>query len=220
MREKKRFGLFTVIGVIICILLALILINNIIIITKGMMDTKRPPSNFGFTSMIVMSGSMSGDAKDHIEVGDLIVTKTVDPQSLKEGDVISFMETETTAVTHRIIGINEDGSFVTKGDANNIEDKDPVRAEQVIGKYIFRIPRLGDLAMFMQTPVGMLIFIGVPVILYFIFDTLSRSKSKKKKDELERRSEGEKEAMEEELKRLREMVKEKEDIGGNDNAPG
>ena len=206
MQKKKKFGVFNIVGIIICIVLALILINNVIIITKGLLNPDRPPEAFGLTSMIVMSGSMSGDAKDHIEVDDLIVTKKVDPSTLKVGDIISFMETETTVVTHRIIDIKEDGSFITKGDANNIEDTNPVTGEQIIGKFIFRIPKVGGIAYFMQTPIGMLLFIGIPVILYFVFDSFSRSKARKKKEELEKDRENEKEAMEEELKRLREMV--------------
>ena len=203
MSEKKKFGAFNVVGIILCVILSIVLLNNIIIITKGVVNPDRPPSAFGFTTMIVMSGSMSGDAEDHIEVGDMIVAKTVNPSDLKVGDIISFMENETTAVTHRIIEILDDGSFRTKGDANNAEDQEPVKPEQIIGKFIFRIPKLGDAAMFMQTPVGMLIFIGIPIIIYFSLDTVLRVKSKKKKSVSDKENEDEKEAMRAEIERLR-----------------
>ncbi|MBQ9915042.1 MAG: signal peptidase I, partial [Clostridia bacterium] len=85
-----------VITLILCIILAIVLIGNLTVIIKGTLNEDRPPSMFGMTSMIVMSGSMSGDAPDHIEIGDLIVAKAVDPATLQVGDVITFMERGVT----------------------------------------------------------------------------------------------------------------------------
>ena len=42
---------------------------------------------------------------------------------------------EIMAVTHRIAAVNGDGTFVTRGDANPVDDSLTVRPEQVIGKY-------------------------------------------------------------------------------------
>lgn len=39
---------------------------------------------------------MSGDAPDHIEVGDMIIAKAVYPATLLVGDVITFMENGKT----------------------------------------------------------------------------------------------------------------------------
>ena len=209
-KEKKTPKVMSVISIIICIILTVILISNLTIIIKGALNPERPPSSFGITSMIVLSGSMSGDAPDHIEVGDLIITKTVDPSTLQVGDVITFMEEGTTTVTHRIIGINEDGTFKTKGDANNAEDRIPVTHEDVVGKFMFRIPKLGDMAMFAQTPVGMLIFIGIPLVAYLMLDVAVRSRAGKKKKKAEKETEDETQKLREELERLKSQLSEKE----------
>lgn len=210
-QQKKNAKVLTIVSAVICVILSLILLSNLIIIIKGALNPKRPPSAFGVTSMIVLSGSMSGDAPDHIEVGDLILTKSVDPQTLKVGDVITYMEEGTTAVTHRIIGINEDGSFKTKGDANNAEDREPVLHENIVGKFVFRIPKLGDIAMFAQTPFGMMVFIGIPLLAYILLDIAARSKQNKRKKKAEEKAKEESDKLKEEVERLKAQLSEKQE---------
>jgi len=202
-QNKKKSKVVTIASAFICVILSIILLSNLIIIVKGALNPERPPSAFGVTSMIVLSGSMSGDAPDHIEVGDLIITKSVDPETLKVGDVITYMEQGTTAVTHRIIGVNDDGSFKTKGDANNAEDREPVLPERIVGKYIFRIPKLGDIAMFAQTPFGMMVFIGIPLLAYILLDMAVRSKQNKRKKKADEQAKEEADKLKEEVERLK-----------------
>lgn len=209
--SKTNSKAFSVISIIICIILSIMLISNITVIVKGTINPETPPSVMGITSMIVMSGSMSGDAPDHIEVGDLIFTKTVDTNTLKVGDIITFMENGRTTITHRIIGINEDGTFKTKGDANNAEDFLPVEQKNVIGKYMFRIPKLGDIAMFAQTPVGMLIFIGTPILFYLLVDFILRIAQNKNKKKEENSIQDENAKLREELEKLRSEKEDKEE---------
>ncbi len=209
--KNKNSKVFTIVSAIICVILSFVLISNVIIIIKGAVNPERPPSVFGVTSMIVLSGSMSGNEPGHIEVGDLIVTKSVDPETLKVGDVITFMEQGTTTVTHRIIAINNDGTFKTKGDANNAEDKAPVQHEDIVGKYVFRIPKLGDVAMFAQTPFGMMVFIGIPLLAYILLDIAVRSKHNKKKKKADEEAKEEADKLKEELERLKAQLSEKEE---------
>ena len=85
--------------------------------------------------------------------GDIVITKSVDPNELNVGDVITFQVPggkPGTFVTHRIISIGkvhsstgEIRSFHTKGDANNIADDFKVPAFNVVGKLAFVIPFLG-----------------------------------------------------------------------------
>ncbi len=174
----KRAG--TVVGIILCAVFIFLLICNLTIIIKGTVNPDTPPSVFGVTPMVVLSGSMSGNAEDHIEVGDLIFDTKPDISSLKEGDIISFMENKTI-ITHRIVSIytdeNGETKYITKGDANNTEDP-PISSSAIIGIYRFRIPMLGDFAMFLQKPIGMAVFIGVPICVFIIFDVVRRNKTK------------------------------------------
>lgn len=209
--KKKSSGLhiaLSVIGAVLCIIFGFMLVCNLTIIIKGTLNPDRPPSIFGTTPMVVRSGSMSGTAEDHIEVGDLIFVGKADVESLKVGDVITFMEQDSnTVVTHRIIEITTDDNggkaFVTKGDANNVKDTVPVTADRVVGIFQSRIAKVGDFAMFLQTPLGMILFIGLPVILFIIYDIIRRqryaNKDRKKSEE-----------MEAELEKLRALAEEKE----------
>ena len=167
----------TVIGLVLCIVFGFMLICNLTIIIKGTLYPEKPPAVLGITPMVVLSGSMSGTAEGHIEVGDLVFVGKAEPAELKTGDVIAFMEGDVV-VTHRIIEIQtaEDGArqFITKGDANNAIDLRPVTEEQLVGIYQFRIPKVGDFALFLQEPLGMVLFIGVPLFGFVIYDLLRR----------------------------------------------
>lgn len=205
-QTKKRSKALTVISIIMCVILGLILVTNLVIITKGALNPERPPSVFGITPLVVLSGSMSGDAEDHIEVGDLIFSTDADPAELQVGDVISFITEGTSVVTHRIIEIvpSEDGKlqWKTKGDANNVEDRKLVSEDQLIGKYLMRLPKVGDFALFMQTPLGMVIFMGIPIFGFIIYDIIRRGVQARKADK-------DKASMEAELERLRALAGEK-----------
>ncbi len=169
------------IGGVLCALLLVILACNLTIIIKGTLNPDRPPTVFGVAPMVVLSGSMSGSAEDHIEVGDLIFCTRPDVEALREGDIVSFMD-DRIVVTHRIVKIEEQGGqklYTTKGDANNAEDP-PISADQIIGKYVGRIPRLGDFAIFLQTPLGMAVFIGIPVCAFIIYDIIRRQRQARK----------------------------------------
>ena len=196
----------TAVGVALCVIFGFLLVCNLTIIIKGALFPEKPPSVLGLTPMVVLSGSMSGEAEDHIEVGDLVFVGRAAPEELEVGDVIAYMNGGAT-VTHRITAIdtNTDGDllFTTKGDANNAEDTTPVTEEQLVGIYRWRIPKVGDFALFLQTPLGMLLFVGVPVLAFLIYDIIRRQRYANR----ENRRTAELEA---ELERLRGMNEEKE----------
>ena len=198
--------LVTGISILLCIIFSFMLVCNMTIIIKGTLYPERPPSVLGITPMVVLSGSMSGDAEDHIEVGDLIFVGKTEAEELEVGDVIAFMEGKVV-VTHRIIEIQRDENgvllFTTKGDANNAQDQRPVTESNLVGIYKARIPKVGDFALFLQTPMGMVLFIGLPLLAFIIYDIIRRQqyvrKESKKTAELEA-----------ELERLRKLAGERE----------
>ena len=206
--KKNSNGLqrtLSVIGLILCVIFGLMLLCNLTIIVKGTLNPDTPPSVLGITPLVVQSGSMSGTAPDHIEVGDLVFVDKIDAKDLKEGDIIAFMENKIV-VTHRIVAIEtaEDGSliFTTKGDANNTEDSEPVAEDKLVGIYKGSVPKLGDFALFLQQPLGMILFIGVPLFAFITYDIIRRQKYARK----ENKSAME---MEAELERLRKLAGEK-----------
>lgn len=139
----------------------------------------------GLRVYTVLSGSM----EPNYHVGALIYVKSVDPEELEAGDVITFMLDEDTIATHRIVEVvpdEEDASvlrFRTKGDANDAEDGGLVHCKNVIGTPIFTIPKLGYLANYIQHPPGTYVAISVGAILLvlvFIPDLFGGDEDEKK----------------------------------------
>lgn len=97
---------------------------------------------FPIRPAVIYSGSM----RPSIEVGDIVIVAQKNPSLLQVGDVISYRVKDSPIPTvHRLITIEGDGSyqaFITKGDDNNHLDQ-PIKPEQVMGKVVLKIPRVG-----------------------------------------------------------------------------
>lgn len=95
----------------------------------------------GFHPTIVGSGSMS----PAMNVGDIAVVREISPDTIKEGDIIKY-EQEGMETMHRVSEIQQEGGskhFITRGDANDDPDLEPVRPDEIRGKVIFVIPKVG-----------------------------------------------------------------------------
>ncbi len=118
---------------------------------------------------IVKSGSM----EPAIPTGSLVFVK---PEALyKKGDVITFGADTKTAVptTHRIITLNDDGTYTVKGDANEEADESTVARRDVIGKVLFHVPNAGYLLDFARQPIGFALLIGIPAALVILEEALT-----------------------------------------------
>lgn len=138
----------------------------------------------GFKCYTVISGSMEPE----YSVGDLLYVKEVNVNSIKVGDPITFILNEDLVVaTHRVIRIDaEKQYFYTKGDANEIEDQNPVHFKNVIGVPKFSIPKLGYVSDFVQNPPGLYIVIGagvILIILVFLPDLLAKKKNEDEEEQ-------------------------------------
>jgi len=89
----------------------------------------------------------TGSMEPVINPGDVMLIAPVQTGAIKVGDIIEYKNTkEKINVVHRVIEIEGDTqnpSFITKGDANNSADADPVSPQQVVGREIFIIPKVG-----------------------------------------------------------------------------
>jgi len=126
---------------------------------------------------------ISGSMEPTYSVGDLLYVKTVDPDSVKVGDPITFVLNEDLVVaTHRVVGIDsEKRHFTTKGDANETEDASPVHFNNLVGVPVFSVPLLGYVSAFIQNPPGMYIAIGFGAALMaavFLPDLLTKKTGK------------------------------------------
>lgn len=91
--------------------------------------------------VVVPTGSMA----PAIQPGDMVViTKRVD--KVEVGDIIEFWR-EGSWVVHRVVSIQRSGNmrfYITRGDANAVNDQDPVPSEVVRGRVIAILPKVGQ----------------------------------------------------------------------------
>lgn len=121
---------------------------------------------------------ISPSMEPKIKVYDTVVTMTVDPKTIKIGDVISFISSSSISrgllVTHRVINIttgsNDELAFQTKGDNNLTADTSMAMASSVIGKVIFKIPQLGRIQFFIAQKSGWLMIVVLPALGVIVYD--------------------------------------------------
>jgi signal peptidase I len=95
----------------------------------------------------------SGSMRPVMDAGDIVIIAKTNTDNLKVGDVIQFRVEKEVSVMHRLIRIEDVAGhkqFITKGDANSIADPDPVLPENVMGRKLFNIPRVGYLAIIIK----------------------------------------------------------------------
>jgi signal peptidase len=100
---------------------------------------------FPWKPTLVGSGSMS----PYMETGDVVLVVKTEPSDIKIGDVIQYRKKENDVpidVLHRVIDtVNVSGIryFITKGDANDDADIDPVDPAAVQGRVTVVVPKIG-----------------------------------------------------------------------------
>lgn len=193
-------------SIILVIILLPILFVCTVILINSITRPNEVPSFFGWKPFIVLSGSMETE----IYSGDIAVVKEIEPSKLKVGDIIAY-KNDDIVITHRIVKIvNDDGTtkYITKGDNNNTEDRDYVLPENVEGLYKFKISKLGNFSIFIQTPTGMIACLSIPLILLILVQFSENKKNKKEVAEKEEKQKNlEKEIAE--LKKQNEKLKTK-----------
>lgn len=174
----------------------------------------------GYKPYIVLSDSM----RDTFQVGDISVSKAVDPATLEPGDIVTFTSIDPDhygeVVTHKIREITTyegQPAFVTYGTTTGEDDAYPAPFDQVVGEYVFRVPKLGYFFQFLKTPAGyvtvillpFLVLIGLQIVRFVRLIGQYRKEQKVQLDETQSELEAERaesRRMREELARLRAQV--------------
>ena len=106
----------------------------------------------GYEVYNVVSGSMEPE----IPVGSIIYVREAEPETVEADDIIAFVR-DGAIVTHRVEENRYvEGEFVTKGDANQKEDMEPVKYGSLKGKVAFHVPFLGTVMRLLSGSVGKL----------------------------------------------------------------
>ncbi len=156
---------------VLLVLLSVILLCNLYVIGAKALLHEENPTVFGWSWAVILSGSMEPE----ISLDDLIVNKAQDAYEV--GDIITF-ENGSSLTTHRIVGKTETG-FITKGDANNTEDTNPVAQERIVGKVVFSVPKVGLVIGYLKTPMGMLCMVLLGFCLIEIPYLLEKRKNER-----------------------------------------
>ena len=119
-----------------CVLLAFLLFFAGTLAYDKFIRKSPAPSFFGYSVLVIATGSMSG--------------------SIEAGDVVTYLPIgETMTVTHRIVR-TEGNRYYTKGDANLSEDPEPVYFKQIVGEVVLTIPKVGIFIEWLKTPSGII----------------------------------------------------------------
>lgn len=161
-RKKRVLKILrrTVDIVLVAVLLSIISLTVYIMCSNG---SGGAAEVFGVSVVKIVSGSMEPSIRD----GDYIIIRKTDTAALKAGDIICFYSEDRDIKgrlnTHRIVGINGDGSFNTKGDAVKYPDETAVSPDRIVGKYQGKIGFLRWINSFASAE--KLIFIAAVLIL-------------------------------------------------------
>ena len=142
---KKRGGGKSL-PALLCNVLGILLILGVILLML--------PSFFPRALGIQVFNVLSGSMEPTIPVGSMIFVKPMDAEKIDSGDVIAFYS-NGVVVTHRVMENRQlENRFVTKGDANDLEDRQKVQYSELLGKVVLHIPMLGDVTAHLTTPLG------------------------------------------------------------------
>ena len=113
---------------------------------------------------------------------DLVVVKKCKLEELHEGDIITFKQ-DDRIISHRIVKITKEKrerKLITKGDNNDIPDKDMVEIQNVYGKVLFSIKKLGKIVHYIQNARGFINIIFFIVIVYILDSLRDNQKNSRK----------------------------------------
>ncbi len=122
----------------------------LLVVVIGLCAPLTVPRFMGYQVFDVITGSMEPE----IPVGSAVFVKSADPASVVEGDIIAFAD-ENGTIVHRVTYNRTSlGEFVTKGDANNVEDLKPVPYDALIGRVEAHVPFFGSFMAIYSSTVG------------------------------------------------------------------
>lgn len=133
------------------------------------------PRMLGFNIYTVVSGSM----EPAIMTGSLVYVKTVPPEDVQEEDVIAFYGAMdgSSIITHRVVtNSTVMGEFITKGDANEENDMNPIPYNNFIGKVVLSVPKVGFMAQTFTSTAGKIAaasLIVLAVVLHLLASVLA-----------------------------------------------
>ena len=130
-----------------------------------MMMGSQLPMPLGFGIAEVLSDSMYPT----IKTGDVVIIVPQDEYQV--GDIVAFQD-DNMVVTHRIVGVHENGDFITQGDANNTEDTHnndlALKEIYIYGKVVKTFEGIGPVVRVIKSPVVSVLLLIVAALLFIL----------------------------------------------------
>ena len=167
MKKKWIFKLFNAVAI------ALILVSVFVLLSVVLTPAGQVPQVLGYSVFRVMTGSMEPEIRED----SLLVVKKTPPEDIVPGDIISFFSPdpmlEGAVNTHRVVRIEKENGrtqFITKGDANVIEDIYPTDASALVGRVVFQSYGLGKTVSLLSNPLVFGIIILLPLLVILLMN--------------------------------------------------
>ena len=178
-KNLKRFLHFLTTVFMYSILLLLVIIF-IVVIVYVVEDTKYAGTNHHMAPLLSAYVIISPSMVPTIQVKDAVIGRRTIGSEIDVGDIITFVSEDPMSygvtITHRVVGKTQDDNgiyyFRTKGDNNNVADNWVVPEDNILGKVMFKIPKLGYVQQFLSTSYGWIIAIVIPCLGIIIYDII------------------------------------------------
>ena len=186
MKKRKFKKIFNLVkGVLNTLLVIALACFVLAVCLQRFTDNKMALLNYRLFT--VVTGSM----EPKYNIGDVLISKDVDPEIIEIGDTVSYLGAEGNfngkIVTHEVINIekNETGEllFHTKGIANLVQDP-IVNEKQLYGKVVYKANILSFIYKTISSKLGMLLCVILPLMVIIateIIATLLESEEEKRR---------------------------------------
>ena len=191
-KKKENFFKYTISVLSYALFIWLLLIGGTLLLYVADIKIRAAKGDYSapvFNAYVVLSGSMLPE----IAIKDIVVTKKVPAEDLEIGDIITFISPDTRyggiSITHRILDKSYDeslGSYTyrTKGDNNNVADTALVPNNNILGKVILKIPKLGYIQDLLSSKGGLIIIVLIPCLVILSYDIMKIFKNVGQKTKL------------------------------------
>ena len=167
MKTRWIFKLFNAAAIV------LIFVSVFVLLSVVLTPAGQVPRVLGYSVFRVMTGSMEPEIRED----SLLVVKKTPPEDIAPGDVISFFSPdpmlEGAVNTHRVVRIEKENGriqFITKGDANVIEDAYPTDGSALVGRVVFKSYWLGKTVSLLSNPLVFGTIILLPLVIILVMN--------------------------------------------------
>ena len=118
-----------------------VILYDVFLIFYTIINPGVTPELFGYKTFSIISGSM----EPTLSVDDIVIIKKAGQFDIQKNDIITF-KINDEVITHRVINMEYRDNkliYTTQGDSNEVTDMQRVEYNQIEGKYVGKIPKLG-----------------------------------------------------------------------------